>query len=146
MFHIVIRGAAAVFREDDIQVTDPNVLRSLRDVVCEEVFTDYLGGPPEEDAIAGSLERGGIIQFGYDEGNDVLTATTAYRSRRRLTENELRLLVDYTMGQWSDGIGENWTCESASKYGYSIMCLTPGDNVEKDYPLIEVFEEDILTG
>src|SRR5262249_32182189 len=123
MVRIVIRGSAAVFRDDE-PVTDPGILRSLDGLgYDEERFTDYLGGPPEEDPVAAALEPGGSIQFGYLEGEELLTATTEYRSRRALSADELRLLVDYTMGQWSDGIGENWTCESAERCGYTIMCL-----------------------
>jgi hypothetical protein len=125
---VVIRGSAAVFRDDE-QVTDPGVLRSLDGLAYdEERFTDYLGGPPEEDELAAVLEPGGVIRFGY-RGGDLLTATTEYRTRRPLTDAELRLLVDYTMGQWSDGIGENWTCCSAEACGYTIMYLTAGNGV-----------------
>ncbi len=138
MPRIFIRGAAAVFRDDE-QVTDHNVLRSLSGLVYdEERFTDYIGGSPEEDALAEALEPGGIISFGYCDGDGLLVATTEYRGRRPLTDAELRLLVDYTMGQWSDGIGENWACVSSDKCGYSIMCLTPGDQVGPDYPTVDV--------
>jgi hypothetical protein len=141
MLRIVIRGAAAVFR-DDVPVTDPAVLRSLDGLVYDgERFTDYIGGPPAENALAAALEPGGIIRFGYREGDDLLSATTEYRSRRPLTDAELRLLVGYTMGQWSDGIGENWTCISPDRCGYSIMCLTAGDGVGPDYPAVEVVAE-----
>jgi hypothetical protein len=140
MARIVIRGSAAVFHED-LRVTDADVLRSLDGLVYdEEQFTDYLGGPPEE-AVAAILEPGGVIRFGYREGDVVLTAVTEYHSRRPLNGAELQLLVGYTMGQWSDGIGENLMCSSPDKCGYSIMCLTPGDEVAPDYPKVEVVTE-----
>jgi hypothetical protein len=142
MTRIIIRGWAAVFRDDDVQITDPSVLRSLGALMYDdERFTDYLGGPPEEDAVAAALEPGGSIRFGYRDGDELLTATTEYRSMRRLSAREMRLLVDYTMGQWSDGIGENWTRESAERCGYIIMCLTAGDGVGPEYPSVEVIEE-----
>jgi hypothetical protein len=141
MIRIIIRGLAAVFSDDE-QVTDPTVLRSLDGLVYdEERFTDYLGGPPEEDAVAAALEQGGDIRFGFRESSNLLAAVTAYRSRCPLNDKELRLLVDYTMGQWSDGIGENWTCFSADKCGYTVMCLTAGDGVGPEYPTVEVIEE-----
>ena len=141
MARIVIRGAAAVFRDDE-QVTDPGVMRSLDGLAYdEERFTDYIGGRPEEDELAAALEPGGIISFRYQDDGELLTATTEYRTRRPLTDAELRLLVEYTMGQWSDGIGENWTCCSPEKCGYSIMCLTAGDGVGPDYPAVEVVAE-----
>jgi hypothetical protein len=140
MARIIIRGAAAVFRSDE-QVTDHGVLGSLDGLVYdEERFTDYIGGPPEEDELAAALEPGGILSFGY-RGGDLLTVTTEYRTRRPLTDVEVLLLVKYTMGQWSDGIGENWTCCSPEKCGYSIMCLTAGDGVGPVYPAVEVVTE-----
>jgi hypothetical protein len=125
-----------------VQVADPDVLRSLDGLVYdEEWFTDYIGGPLKEDRLAAALEPGGVISLAYSDGEDVLTATTEYRSRRLLTAAELQLLVDYTMGQWSDGIGENWAGISPDKCGYSIMCLTAGDGVGPDYPAVEIVNE-----
>jgi hypothetical protein len=138
MSRIVIRGTAAVFFNDE-QVTDPKVLGSLNGLVYdEERFTDYIGGPAVEDELATALEPGGGLSFSYHEGDRLLCVTTEYRICRPLSEMELRLLVDYTMAQWSDGIGENWTSISPDKCGYSVMCLTAGDGVGADYPLVEV--------
>jgi hypothetical protein len=137
---IVIRGWAAVFRDDEPVVASEE-LRTLDGLTYDdERFTDYLGGPEEEDVLAAALESGGILRFGYD-GGELLTATTEYLSRRPLTDAEMQLLVDYTMGQWSDGIGENWTCESARRYGFTVMCLTPGDEVGPDYPSVQVTKQ-----
>ncbi|MGL4424313.1 MAG: hypothetical protein ACRCZF_26900, partial [Gemmataceae bacterium] len=58
--------------------------------------------------------------------------------RRLLSDAELGLLVEYTMGQWSDGIGENWACLSPDKCGYSIQCQTAADGLGPDYPTVEV--------
>jgi hypothetical protein len=141
MGKITIRGAAAVYREDE-QVIDPAILRSLDGLVCdEERFTDYIGAAPPEDAVAAALEPGGLLQFSYEEGEELLTAITEYRTLRTLTKEEFDLLVDYTMGQWSDGIGENWTGCSEDYCGYAIMCLTPGDRLRPNYPSVQVFSE-----
>lgn len=140
MARVVIQGVAAVFR-DDTQVTDVAVLQSLDGVLYdEERFTDYIGGPPAENEVAAALEPGGMIRFTYT-GGDVLTATTEYRVRRSLSDAELRLLVEYTMGQWSDGIGENWASLSPEKCGYSIQCQTAADGLGPDYPVVEVVAE-----
>lgn len=141
MVRIIIRGSAAVFHGDD-PVTDPAVLRLLGGLVYdEERFTDFLGGSPAADRVAAALEPGGSLGFGYREGEALLTAVTEYRSRRPLSDTELRLLVAYTMGQWSDGIGENWTGLSADRCGYTVMCLTPGEGVPRDYPSVQVVNE-----
>ena len=141
MLRIVVEGLAAVFREDD-QITDASVLRSLDGLTYDdERFTDYLGGPPEEDILASALVSGGNLRFSHRDGEPLLTAITEYRSNRPLTESELRLLVDYTMGQWSDGIGENWACESPDRCGFTVMCLTAGDGVPEGYPSVQLIEE-----
>jgi hypothetical protein len=141
MIRIFICGWAAVFLEDE-QVTDLTVLRTLDGLVYDdERFIDYLDAGPAEDTVAAALEPGGVIRFGYSEGEELLRATTEYRSRRPLTDVELRLLVEYTMGQWSDGIGENWTCSSADKCGYTIQCLTAEDFRDPDFPTVLVVEE-----
>jgi hypothetical protein len=138
MTRIIIRGSAAVRRGDD-PVADPAALRSLAGVAyADERFTDYVWGRPGVGALAADLEPGGAITFGYRDGEDVLTATTEYRSRRPLTAAEVRLLVDYTLEQWSDGIGENWAGTSAERCGYTILCLTAVHGVGPDYPEVEI--------
>lgn len=129
MIQIAIRGRAAVFDPStDSQVVDPEALSSLDGLVYnDECFTDYLGGFPAEDALAAALDRGGDLRFRYCSGEDVLRVETIYRSRRPLTQEELDCLLEYTLGQWSDGIGENWACESAARCRFTIMCLTPSD-------------------
>jgi hypothetical protein len=141
MARIVVRGWAAVFQDDE-PVTDPAVLRSLDGVVYDdEWFTDYLGASEVQGDLATALESGGSLRFGYKEGDEWLTATTEYRSKRPLVESELRLLLEYTSGQWSGGIGANWTSESADRCGFTIMCITPGDMVEPNALSIRIIEE-----
>lgn len=145
MAHIVVRGWAAVFLDDE-PMTDPAVLRTLDGVVYEdERFTDYLGdleGEAEgEEALATALESGGALRFGYKEGDEWLSAMTEYRSKRPLSDSELRRLLEYTSGQWSDGIGANWTCESADRCGFTILCITPDDIVEPNALSLRVIED-----
>jgi hypothetical protein len=143
-FQIFIRGWAAVFQNED-QIIEPEVLRTLDGLTYEdEKFTDFIGGTEEEDNLVAVLESGGFLRFGYTPGSGLLDAITDYETRRRLSEAELRWLVDYTMGQWSDGIGENWEAISPERCGFSIMCLTPGDDVGPNYPKVEVVEKSPL--
>ena len=141
MARIVVRGWAAVFRDDE-PVTDPSVLRALDGVVYDdEWFTDYLwclGGP---DRPLDALEFGGCLRFCYTEGDEWLTATTEYRSKRPLAESELRQLLKYTSKQWSGGIGAHWTSVSADRCGFTIMCITPGDMIEPNALSIRMIEE-----
>ncbi len=140
MLRIVVQGMAAVFRED-VPITDASVLRLLDGLTYDdERFTDYLDDTGEEGALASALVSGGYLEFRHSDGGSLLTAITEYRSKRPLSESELRLLVEYTMGQWSDGIGENWACESAGRCGFTVMCLTPGDGVPEEYPSVRLIE------
>jgi hypothetical protein len=137
MLRIAVHGWAAVIIDDE-QITDAETLRRLDGLTYDdEVFTDYLGGPPEEDVLAAALHKGGMLRFSYTEGHDLLAVVTEYDAKRRLTESELRLLIDYTVGQWSDGIGENFTCSSAGRCGFTVMCLSQRDG-ESEYPRVEV--------
>ncbi|HEY1065004.1 MAG TPA: hypothetical protein VGE52_02805 [Pirellulales bacterium] len=141
MSRIVIRGWAAVFR-DDAPVTGPAVLRTLDGLAYEdERFTDYLGGPKRENELLAALEPSGYLRFNYRDGEDRLSVTTEYTLRRPLTDPERALLVRYTLGQWSDGIGENWASESVERCGLSIVCLTVADDVGPNYPSVEILDD-----
>ena len=115
MARIVVRGWAAVFRDDE-PINDPLVLQSLDGVVYDdECFTDYLVGSSTLSVLLAALEAGGSLQFSYKQGDEWLTAMTEYRSTRPLLQSELRLLLKFTSNQWSRGIGANWTSESADR-------------------------------
>lgn len=68
-----------------------------------EDFTEYLG--KDEEALAKKLEYG-FMSFVWETGK--LYTITRYRATEALTPEELEQLKDYTVGQWSDGIGENF--------------------------------------
>jgi hypothetical protein len=53
---------------------------------------------------------GGLLRFEYDEKSQQLYGVTEYSLSRALTAAEVSLLREYTIGQWSDGIGENFFC------------------------------------
>src|SRR5262249_6615038 len=48
---------------------------------------------------------GGRLRFLFDGAAERLRITTAYQVSRRLAEAELKVLIDATKAQWSDGIG-----------------------------------------
>lgn len=139
MVRIAIHGWAAVFTEEE-QVTDDVILRRLDGIAYdEEFFTDFLGDSSVEVALATALERGGNLRFQYSEGRDVLAVVTEYQAKRPLSDDEMRKLGEFTLAQWSDGIGENFTCMSADRHGYTVMCL---DEVEGEalYPRVQVLQ------
>jgi hypothetical protein len=101
---IRVSGVAAVFDENDEFVSDRELLRQFDGYVYDdERFTDYLGGPPVEEVLAELLEPGGYLLFALASDSPLLRAVTEYRTPRRLTDSELRVLFDYTMGQWISG-------------------------------------------
>lgn len=128
---ISIQGQANVFvGDDDDPISDPSVLQKLDGIkYVEERFTDFLGGTALEDALALALEPGGYLHFTYVPVNPYLTVTTEFRAKRRLSKEEIDELVNYTCGQWSDGIGENFVSESTRTYGYTIICETDSVSV-----------------
>jgi hypothetical protein len=140
MPRITIEGLAAVSRNDE-QVTDPGVLASLVPLTYgDELFTTYMGGTPLEDAVREALEPGGVLRFTHAPGTELLTVRVEFEARRILSPEELRTLIDDTLSQWSDGIGENWTCESPNRTGgYAIMCLFPGCGpLPSPYPVVRI--------
>lgn len=138
----IIWGYAAVFGAGDLPVEDPSVVRQLAGYVDEDDLyaTDYIGGTPEEDAIAAALLRSGQIRFEAIEGQPVLRITTSYDARRPLAPAESEWLREYTMGQWSDGMGECLFVRDGQFAGYHIQPLMPDEVEAADYPFVEVRE------
>lgn len=122
---IIITGQAVVHDWRNETVHDPAILRSLHGLAyTEERFTDYLDGSGPEKEVRNILERGGYLRFQYNSERNELECVTEYEAKRPLSEAELNLLVEYTTGQWSDGIGENFASNSVDECAYSIECLS----------------------
>jgi len=126
MNRIKITGIALVFRNADDQLeTDSTILARFNGHVYEdERFTDYIGGPEPENKLAAVLNPSGYLRFEYDGSASHLAAITEYESTRPLDDQELELLVALTMGQWSDGVGENFACYTPFDLGVSVQCQT----------------------
>ena len=94
--------------EDDTPVMeDPNVLQTLDGIESDEVFSEFMsdGG---DSTLADAGVTGGQLRFKYDSKSKRLYGFTQYSVPRKLTESEVALLKEYTIGQWSDGIGSNF--------------------------------------
>ncbi|REK17462.1 MAG: ankyrin repeat domain-containing protein [Planctomycetota bacterium] len=96
---ITISSRATVFL-DDTAVDDRGLLQQLDG--CE-FLEDRCG-----DYIDSALADLGIVggEISYQLTTTGLRIITDYWAPRRLTEAELSALIDNTVGQWSDGIGE----------------------------------------
>lgn len=97
---IITSPADAYEDETDELVTDKKRLQALDGLDFSTLkCADYLDSKLEEIGI-----RGGLIRLAWQQGK--LWAVTEYAAPRKLTTVELAELVEYTRGQWSDGIGE----------------------------------------
>jgi hypothetical protein len=101
MFEIVVKGEA---------FTEYQNIKELDNISCEDVFSDYF-----DEAHNGLLYQQPLIDKGVDGGymffkyeNNKLWTITTYESPEELTDDELEILMTYTQGQWSDGIGEGF--------------------------------------
>jgi hypothetical protein len=118
---------ALVFDANGELVTSVDVHRQFDGTSYDEAaFTDFLGGPKGETELALLLDHGGYLRFLFIDSESRLYAVTDFRASRRLNVSELELLTNYTKGQWSDGIGENFVSESSRRYGYSLQPETDG--------------------
>lgn len=71
---------------------------------CQEDFTAYFG--TEQQPLIDKDVVSGYMSFEVIDGE--LYTITEYECKELLTDSEIQLLIDYTQGQWSDGIGEGF--------------------------------------
>ena len=93
MWTITIKGEAT---------TDYPNLKELDGIDCQDEFSEYFDG---DESYANDVTDG-YMRFEFENGK--LFTITEYDSTRELTDEELSQLRDYTVGQWSDGIGEGF--------------------------------------
>lgn len=106
MYQIKIKGEAK---------TNYKNLFKLKGIDCQDDFAEYFDG---DESYAQDIQSG-YMKF-IVENNKLMTITT-YKSNRKLSDDELKNLADYTQGQWSDGIGEGFEQEP---------CMYDDDNEE----------------
>ncbi|MBS0204213.1 MAG: ankyrin repeat domain-containing protein [Planctomycetes bacterium] len=121
---ITITGPAAVLRvSDDTEILIPKVLRRFHRLKSDESCVDYLDTPLNEIGLVG-----GQLELVFDKPSQRLRVRTVYHAPRELKKKELKLLVEATQGQWSDGIGE--ALESGDEdllLDASPLCADPKD-------------------
>lgn len=101
--------AVVIELETDAPVEHPELLRSLHGVGdFDEPFSDFIPDAGDKELTALPV-AGGHLRFYFDDKLGRLWAETEYDAERNLTPHETGLLVGYTRGQWSDGIGENFS-------------------------------------
>lgn len=96
MYKVVVKGKAK---------TSYGFKEELDGIDCHDCFSDYMD---DTESCDGAV-TGGYLQFEFIDGK--LWSVTTYDSSRELTKKELKIVEDYTSGQWSDGIGEGFEQE-----------------------------------
>ncbi len=109
---------------NQIEVVDLDIVKQFDGIIhYDEEFTDYFSG--ENDEI---LEKagvtGGILSLHFDEKTQRLFTYVEYDLQRDLTKDELDLLLDYTDGHLSDGVGSSFS-----------QCFPCGTTVENNCPI-----------
>lgn len=104
MYKITIKGPAGKTNASD--------LSKLDGIDCQECFSDYLFSDRDQDKSL--IDKGiesGYMEFEYNKNDGKLYVVVKYLSKEKLDDNEAKALIEYTQGQMSDGIGENFEQE-----------------------------------
>ena len=129
---IKIKGEAIVHTEEDNKELKGLVLSKYDGISDDACFSDYFHDRYGEDEGQESLIKagvsGGYLEFVYDKELEKLFAETSYDCPRELTNKEQKVLIEYTQGQWSDGIGEGF--EQRAIDGVYISPWFSGQKVE----------------
>jgi len=111
-----ISGSVEIYSAENYETnTDPSIAKGFdgfkyTDVEMSDYLIDY------SDTILGGLGlTGGYIEFQFDTSENRLWVVTEYSSPRELTQDEISALVEYTQGQWSDGMGTNFEIPHADE-------------------------------
>jgi hypothetical protein len=104
MPRVLISGPAHAYarnpRASD-PITDRKTLARFHGLTSKQSCAETFDEPPLTELGL----SGGQLRFVLESEGAHLRITTTYHAPRRLSDEELRLLVDATKAQWSDGIG-----------------------------------------
>jgi hypothetical protein len=107
---IVSEVCILAFRRDDpvedaLVVEDGETLAAFDGVALTDALADYLGSGPPENQLWELGVRGGVLMLRIV--SEKLRSVIDYQSPRLLGLHEVALLYKSTLGQLSDGAGEN---------------------------------------
>lgn len=112
-----IVGEARAESEDGASLSTAELESLAASVDCQENFVDYL------DRECLSLGLGDILVSGYMTfrfRNGTFHTVTTYTATSKLSDEQIAALIEYTTGQWSDGIGEGFEQEPVNGKGDTI--------------------------
>jgi len=135
---IIISGPAfAQHSETGAAITDAPSLQSLNGLrYDEDVCANYLFHELLNDVSI----AGGAIELAFDPQRGGLRVVSEYWSPGALQPDQLQTLVDQTLGQWSDGIGEGCFDEWSSHSGIDLD-LAPFALDSYERPVAEQVED-----
>lgn len=130
-FKISIAGNTVLTDSDDVQITEPAVLKRFSGIADNEEpsFSDYLLDGVEQQCLEDAEIHGGHLILSYRKSDNQLTVVTEYFASRRLTKGELEILRAYTVGQWSDGFGEGFAPPEIEDRGWEIDLTPEGQSI-----------------
>ena len=112
--------------------SSPQLLSSLDGISSEEIFSDYL--VDEIDPFLLNLPvTGGCMTLRFNPVSSRLFAIISYETQRRLVSGEVNALVKYTLGQLSDGIGENFVQDEIVSKGVFLDLGAHACDVSVEY-------------
>jgi hypothetical protein len=135
---IIVSGqASACHAQTGKVITDTQLLQSLNGLRYDgDVCANYLYHELLNDVSI----VGGAIQMAFDPQRGGLRVVSEYWSPAALKPDQLQALVDQTLGNWSDGIGEGcfdeWSLQSGIHLDLAPFAL---DNYER--PVAEQVED-----
>lgn len=138
---VVVRGEAVVHSASR-NVKAPMrgaSLKKFHGVNDDAVFSEYFHKAMPKEMLAGEQQQslidagveGGYMEFVFDDKENKLFVETTYDALRRLDPHEETVLIEYTQGQWSDGIGEGF--EQHEERGGYISAWHRGQEAEIIY-------------
>lgn len=128
-YKIIIKGEidypTIEYNEQDIaKYLTPYEIKKILPIEIEDEFVEYYDGK-----IKGLVE--GYTHFELDEDSNQFFAVCEYISKRKLSEQELLELGEYTQGQWSDGIGEGFEQYPCTELYNCEIYISPWRNDQK---------------
>jgi hypothetical protein len=127
MYKIIIKGLAG-----HTNAVDKSILHG---VSCEDDFSEYFGpvwhggdGGVEslnEQCLIDKGVKGGHMSFKYDIGENKIYVLVSYTAKEKLDDWEMGILIDYTQGQMSDGIGEGFEQYPCTYKGDEEIYISP---------------------
>lgn len=131
-FPIEVRGTAEIHASQGENWYLSGAERFLDGIECNDVFSDYFNKTSWSENVTGGYMKFERIKSTVAGGLSYeLETVTTYEASRLLSPTELTQLLEYTKGQWSDGIGENFEQFPCHTVGSTEYFISPWHEDQK---------------